>query len=97
MFEKWPDKDPDAVKDYSMNWATRLLVGETIVESNWYCDDPALIIGTAGQFVPIIDEALCTCWLSGGVVGTTYTVRNHIRTVRGMEDDLSATIRIRQQ
>lgn len=97
MFAKWPDKDPDAIKDYSVNWASRLVSGETIEESTWTVDAPELVVGSTGLHVPTIDGAICTCWLSAGTVGVSYTVKNHIRTSRGMEDDISTIIKIKQQ
>lgn len=97
MFAKWPDKDPDAIKDYNVDWSSRLLVGETITDSTWTTSDPALVIGNSGLHLPTIVDGVCTCWLSGGAAGATYTVKNHITTSRGMEDDISTLIKVKEQ
>ena len=45
---KWPEKDPDAEKDYAIDWSERLLAGETITDSAWAVEsdteDPALLV-----------------------------------------------------
>ena len=38
MSFKWPNKDPDEVLDYSVDWS-RFLNGATITLFNWYVDD----------------------------------------------------------
>lgn len=38
MSFKWPNKDPDEVLDYSVDWS-RWLNGATISSVNWYVDD----------------------------------------------------------
>lgn len=78
-------KDPDAVLDYTIDWST------------WLGDDT---IATSGWTVPtgLTEDSdsntttTATVWLSGGTVGTVYTVTNEITTAGGRTDDRSIQI-----
>ena len=96
-FDRWPDKDPDAIKDYAVDWSSRLQDGEAITASTWTPNDPALVVESAGLRAPTVAGGVCTCWLSGGVDGIAYQVVNHIETSRGMVDDKTMQLRIRAQ
>jgi hypothetical protein len=90
---RWPDKSPAAVKDYSLSWAARLEAGEEIISSDWAVP-PELT-----EITSYIDGtgAICTVWLSGGLDGTVYTLVNTIVTSRGVTDDKSIDIQVKQQ
>lgn len=92
MALKWPDKDPDANKDYSVDWSAALATAETIEVSVWTASSPDLAIG-----LDDIKDAVCTVWLSGGVAGASYTVKNTITTHRGMIDERTVTIKVKEQ
>jgi hypothetical protein len=87
---KWPDKDPEAEKDYAIDWSAILQVGETIDVSTWTPDDASLT-----AFDGSITDGVCTTWLSGGNAGQTYLVTNHITTSRGMIDERTVQIKVR--
>ncbi len=101
----WPEKDPDAEKDYAIDWSARLLEGETITNSAWAVestpveseDPPLLVIEVDAPHAPAIDAGVCTCWLSGGTAGIKYKVTNRITTSRGLIDDQTATIKVKEQ
>lgn len=38
MSFRWPNKDPDELLDYSVDWS-RWLAGATITTANWYVDN----------------------------------------------------------
>lgn len=78
-FPRWPNKDPDDIKDFGIHWASFLQTGETIVSSTWVITgaDAALIIVPNSQ---TIAGAQTTLWLSGGTAGVLYLVTNHITT-----------------
>ena len=64
-------KDPDAVLDYSVDWA-KWLAGDAINTSDW-----TVPVGLAKT----LDSATVTkttIWLSGGAAGQSYTVTNRI-------------------
>jgi len=83
-------KDPDAVLDYKNNWLAWLGT-DRIIASTW--------TATAGI---TIDSDTFTrnetvVWLSGGTVGSSYTLVNRITTSLGRVDDRSIIIRINQK
>jgi len=92
MALKWPDKDPQAEKDYAVDWSAMLQDLETIDVSTWTPDGSGLV--ASGDS---INGGICTVWLSGGTDGTTYNVLNHIETSRGMIDERTVVIKIKQQ
>lgn len=83
-------QDPDAVLDYTVDWAA-WLDDDTISVSTW----------TAESGIEIADDSstdtTATVFVSGGTVGERYAVTNHIVTAGGREDDRTLTIRIREQ
>lgn len=83
-------KDPDAVLDYEVSWASWLAAGETISTSTF-----AVPVGITKDSESNTTTA-ATVWLSGGTVGQSYTVTNHIVTSQGREDDRSMQIQIRE-
>jgi hypothetical protein len=73
---QWPDKDPGDTLDYDVDLSQAdLPAGETIATVDWSIDPPG---GTS----PLTEEAkshddsamTATIWLSGGDVGTDYTL-----------------------
>jgi hypothetical protein len=86
---KWPPKDPDEVLDYELDWTARL-AGDTIASSVWTASDPSITMETDS-----FSGTSTFLWLSGGDVGTTYRMLNHITTVglRTMEQ----TVRLRMR
>ena len=84
-------KDPNAVHDYAIDWST-WLAGDQISESGWSVSDPALEVSdetnTATQ---------ATVWLSGGALGTSYTVTNKITTQAGRIDERSFIVQVQDR
>lgn len=78
-----PDKDPNSVLDYSIDWSD-WLGSDTIHSSTWTL--PAGIIkDPVGQ--DSFTNTVTTIWLSGGTAGTTYTILNRIVTHGGRTAD----------
>jgi len=93
MALKWPDKDPDANKDYSLDWTAMLADGEVIETSAWAADPVTdLVIG-----LDSILDGVTTVWLSGGAEGATYKLVNTIETDRGLVDERTVSIKIKTQ
>ena len=90
-------KDPDAVKDYGVTWATWLAtVSDTIATSAWS------IITTATVPPLVIDSevnstTVATVWLSGGLAGTRYALRNRVTTAGGRTDDQTVYVEVRER
>lgn len=60
--------------DYQADWSS-WLTEEVIIASQWIVDDPAVVIETNFK-----TDTGTTVWLSGGVLGDSYTVTNTITT-----------------
>lgn len=84
-------KDPQAVLDYVINWAT-WLDGDTISASTWTVPD-----GLTQPFVSSATTTTATVWLGGGTVDTAYNVVNHITTAGGRQNDATLRIFIRER
>jgi hypothetical protein len=78
-------KDPSAVLDYRIDWG-EWLDSDTIATSTWIV--PTGITKASDTNTTTIT----TIWLSGGTVGNSYALVNHIVTTGGREDDRGITI-----
>ena len=76
VLKSWK-KDPSDVLDYSVNWTSWLLDGDTISASTWAVE-AGITIDSESETTTV-----ATVWLSGGTAGTTYTVTNEIVTTDG--------------
>ena len=72
--------DPDAVQDFGIDWRDEL-PDDIITASTWTI--PAGITKDRDTF----HEFLTVVWLSGGTVGETYTLVNHIVTDEARKED----------
>lgn len=85
-----PDKDPNAVLDYSIDW-TDWLGTDNIATSTWTV--PAGLTNvTESNTAKVV-----TIWLSGGTAGSTYTLLNRITTTGGRTSDQSFKIFMKEQ
>lgn len=84
----WPDKDPDAVLDYMLDWTARL-DGDRIVSSDWTVPE-----GLGGSRMSFTDTTT-TIWLSDGDAPSLYRLTNRIATEAGRVFDASVRIRVR--
>lgn len=80
-------KDPQAILDYAINWAT-WLGADAISSSVWEADDGITIVSHSH------DATTATVWLSGGTHGVTYNLTCHIVTAAGREDDRTITVKV---
>jgi len=83
-------KDPDAVLDYTINWAA-WLDSDTISDSSW------TVPSGLTKSTEFISDTLVTLWLIGGTAGTTYNILNHITTAGGREEDQTLEIICKQK
>lgn len=92
MALRWPPKDSDEVLDYILDWSARLS-SDTISTSSW------AIASGSGLTIDSDSETTTTTtvWLSGGTVGTTYTLTNTIVTAGGRTMEQSVKIRIAEK
>jgi hypothetical protein len=85
-----PDKDPNDVLDYTIDWS-KFLGSDTIATSIWIV--PAGITKNSNSNT----TTLATVWLSGGTAGETYQVTNRITTAGGRTKDKSFSIYVAEQ
>lgn len=86
--QNFPDKDPDEVVDYSVDWSPRL-DSDTISTSTWIV--PAGITEDSDSST----TTTTTIWLSGGTAGVTYALINRITTAAGRTFEEAISLRIR--
>ena len=85
------DKDPNAILDYGCDWSTWLETGDTISTSTWTV--PSGLTKVRDSKTP----TSTTIWLSGGVLGVTYTLVNHVVTAGGRKEDQTLDFVIREK
>lgn len=84
-------KDPDGKLNYQVDWSDWLVGTDTISASTWTVPD-----GITAESDTHDDET-ATVILSGGTVGSWYSVVNHIVTDFGLEDDRTIRIKIEER
>lgn len=83
------EKDPNEVKDYTLDWGERRLAeGETISTSTWIVPDGI----TADSDTDT--DTTTTVWLSGGTAGEHYRCTNRVTTTQGRTYDWSITVQL---
>lgn len=87
----WPNKDPDEVTDFDINW-TKRLDGDTIVSSAWTVVNGTVVINSDSE-----SATLTKVWLSGGTLGETCELRNRITTAGGRTYDQTVLLKIRKR
>ena len=83
-------KDPDAVLDYSVDWA-KWLADDEIDTSDWTV--PVGLTKVGGTKT----TTRATVWLSGGAAGQSYTVTNRITTAGGRTEDRSFIVKVEER
>lgn len=86
------EKDPDATKDYTLDWR-EWLAGDRLATSNWSADAGLVVTSSAIS----ADEQQTTVWLASGTVDALYSVQNRITTDAGRSDDRTFLVRVVQQ
>jgi hypothetical protein len=90
MVLAWPNKDPDEILDYIVDWTARL-AGDTIISSVFTV--PVGITQNSAAFT----ATKTTVWLSGGTLDSVYEVLNRVVTLGGRTMDQTVKIRIRRK
>lgn len=83
------DKDPKAVLDYDFDWSKWLSAGESITGTPVFTVPVDLTVTSQTN-----TASVAKVWLSGGVLGETYTIECEITTDQGRTDERSLGIRI---
>jgi hypothetical protein len=100
-------KDPQAIKDYLINWADPNAVGgpfltggDTIATSTWTVylntnSGSSQVLSVPPGIVVAsssFTNTTTTVWFSGGVAVTEYLATNHITTAQGRQEDQTIII-----
>lgn len=83
-------KDPDALKDYQLDWAA-FLDSDTITAVEWIV--PAGLTKASESHT----DTTATVWLSGGTATQTYPVTCRVTTAGGRIDDRTFYVICREQ
>jgi hypothetical protein len=81
-------KDPNEVKDYTINWATWLGV-DTISTSTWAADTGITVDSETES------TTTATVWISGGTANNVYSLTNTITTATGRTEEQTIVITVR--
>lgn len=81
-------KDPDAVLDYGFDWSDWLATDETISSATWTVPDGITEDSTERS------TTATKVWLSGGTVGSEYTVACKVVTSDGRTDERSFVVEV---
>lgn len=105
MSYKWPDKDPDEIQDYSVDWS-RFLGDDTVSAATWFIkdadgtkeqlSDSEVVDGI--QFVQgTISGKVTTARFSLGTNNKRYTVTCRITTGEGLQYERSIFLRVKEK
>lgn len=105
MSYRWPDKDPDEIVDYSVDWS-RLLRDDTLSAATWYIydgegvktevTDASVVNGL--QFVTgTISGQVATARFSLGTNNVRYTINCKITSGSGLVYERSIFLRIKEK
>ena len=83
--------DPDAVLDFTWDWAAWLRSGETIT-AHTLSGTTGITVGASSATTTSV-----TCWISGAVLGSKPAVTCHITTSAGREDDRTLTFTVMER
>lgn len=95
MGRVWGPKDPDAVRDFGNDWSAD--IGDaTITASTWLLDGAAWPVeAELAKGAENFTDTTTVVRLSGGVLGASYLVTNHVVLSNGEEDDWTQKLKIR--
>jgi len=106
MSLKWPNKDPDEIQDYSVDWS-RLLGDDTLSAADWYIKDedgtkvgPVSNSGTVNglQFVQgTLSGKVATARFGLGTKNIRYSITCSITTGAGLKYERTIFLRIREK
>lgn len=82
----------DAVLDYQCDWEFWLTPGDSLASSSWTVSSTDITASNESFTV-----TAATVWLSGGVLGRTYEITNHITTRGGDQEDKTFVLQIVQE
>jgi hypothetical protein len=88
---QFPEKDPNEVLDYQVDWTAKLSQGETISTSQFIVDGGVTVQSSSNT------SSTTTVWLTGGTEGATANILNRITTSGGRTMDETVLLPIRSK
>ena len=92
MALKWPDKNPDQMEDFSVDWSRALRSGETISSVSWNINNTGVNSATPIDGIQVEypsgltnTDTVATIRLQSGTVNTKYKVSCTITTSSSRE------------
>jgi len=86
----WIAKDPNATKDYELDFGDWLKDGDALATADWTVPAPLEQVNQG------LTATLAFVTIGGGVIGQTYEIVAHITTANGLIDDKSFRLVIRE-
>jgi hypothetical protein len=90
MGKRWPNKDPNEVLDYAIDWSQRL-AGD-IIDTSTFTVPTGIVMNSQSK-----TNTMTTVWLSGGSEGVTYDILNRIVTNGGRTMDQTVELRVKSK
>lgn len=87
----WPDKDPNEVLDYTIDWTSRLIGSDTVSSVVWTV--PSGITKDSQSN----DTTKAVIWLSGGSNTRTYPITCQVTTASGRVMEQSVTLKLAEK
>lgn len=88
----WPDKDPEDKADIDVLWEDWIEDGDNIVSSTF-----TKISGNVSLSAQSYSATATKVWLSGGALGETCEILNHVVLASGREFDQTGYVKIRKR
>ena len=106
MSMKWPNKDPDEILDYSIDWS-RFLGTATIVDYTWYVEDENGVKTELTDSGPLVNgvqlvsssatNTVTTAYIGSGTNNKLYKFTCQITDTNGLTVERSVRLRIRNK
>lgn len=105
MSLKWPNKDPDEILDYSVDWS-RWLNGATIINATWYVDNESgvktlitngLVVNGIQRVSATVSGSVTTIHLGLGTANKEYKFYCKIDDSTGSVGERVIKLRIKEQ
>ena len=106
MSMKWPNKDPDEVLDYSIDWS-RFLGTATIVDYTWYVEDENGVKTELTDSGPLVNgiqlvsstatNTVTTAYIGSGTDNLMYKFTCKITDTNGLVVERSVRLRVRNK
>lgn len=106
MSLKWPNKDPDELVDYSIDWS-RFITPATINAATWYIDDADGVkteLVPSGQIVhglqlisATITDTVATARVGLGTNNIRYKLYCNITTSEGLQFERTIFLRVKEK